>query len=184
MANNSFPRLRSPPDWENPAIYGINKRASHVTLRSYTNPKQAFEHYKLLSETSTSSRRLSLNGNNWDFELFDKPSDTPDGFYKPEFDVSKWNKVGVKRRENYLQSPCFFPQSCLSKNTLPLELFPGYCSNEFGTARLRHPTISQLYLPFPCEPPFCPFQKPNGVLPPCLHHQCRYFSFPPRLLSL
>ncbi|KAL4534529.1 hypothetical protein Ndes2526A_g05420 [Nannochloris sp. 'desiccata'] len=95
MANNSFPRLRSPPDWENPAIYGINKRASHVTLRSYTNPKQAFEHYKLLSETSTSPRRLSLNGNNWDFELFDKPSDTPDGFYKPEFDVSKWNKVIV-----------------------------------------------------------------------------------------
>jgi len=109
MANNSSPHLRSPSDWENPAIYGINKRASHVTVRSYTNPEQAFKHYKLQSETSTSPRRLSLNGDNWDFQLFDKPSDTPDGFHKAEYNVSKWNKVGRERLENAsLYFPCFF----------------------------------------------------------------------------
>jgi beta-galactosidase len=93
MASQSSPHLRSPPDWENPSVYGINKCASHVTLRSYDNPQQAFEHYRLISETSTSPRHLSLNGNDWDFQLFDKPSDTPDGFYTPEFDVSTWKKV-------------------------------------------------------------------------------------------
>jgi beta-galactosidase len=93
MASPSSPHLGSPPDWENPAVYGINKRASHVTLRSYDDPQQVFQHYKLVSESSTSPRRLYLNGNEWDFQLFDKPGDTPEGFHKPDFDVSKWNKV-------------------------------------------------------------------------------------------
>ena len=93
MANPSSPHFRSPPDWENPAVYGINKRAAHVTLRSYSNPREAFEDYKLYKHTSHSSRRLYLNSFPWCFKLFEKPSDTPDDFYKQDYDARSWDEV-------------------------------------------------------------------------------------------
>lgn len=34
-------------DWENPSVIGINKRAAHAPLRSFANPKQALDHYRL-----------------------------------------------------------------------------------------------------------------------------------------
>ena len=98
-------------DWENPAVYGINKRNAHVTLRSFTHPHQAFDHYRLLSETSSSPRRISLNGTNWDFYLARCPSEVPEDFWMPEYDCSQWDKV----RKNiffYLKANAapFFPR--------------------------------------------------------------------------
>lgn len=43
------PRRPGPRDWENPAVVEINKRRSHVPLRSFTTPEQVFDHYRLHS---------------------------------------------------------------------------------------------------------------------------------------
>lgn len=44
------PALRSAArDWENPEVIGINKRRSHVPLRSFTTSEQVFDHYRLRS---------------------------------------------------------------------------------------------------------------------------------------
>jgi beta-galactosidase len=85
----------SPNDWENPAIFGINKLKPHVPLRSYTDPSQAFCHYRLVSDDLPSPRQLSLtrDGDAWSFCLVDSPSKVPPKFWTPEFDCAQWDKV-------------------------------------------------------------------------------------------
>ena len=108
MANRSTTHP-SVPDWENPAVYGINKRAAHVTLRSFTHPQQAFEHYRLVSETTSSPRRLALNGTNWDFKLVDRPSEVPENFWDPQYDCSQWDKVRNIEKNGCLGIVFFMP---------------------------------------------------------------------------
>lgn len=67
------------PDWENPAVFGINKRRSHAPLRSFTSPEQAASYYRFESnELPPSPRILSLNGDDWLFKLFPSPYDVPE----------------------------------------------------------------------------------------------------------
>ena len=80
-------------DWENPAVVGINKRKAHVTLRSFTQPQQAFSHYRLEAEGAASPRQLWLNGDHWGFKLFDRPEDVPSDFGDAGYDTSTWDKV-------------------------------------------------------------------------------------------
>jgi len=80
-----------PADWENPAVVGINKRKPHSTLRSFTDPLQAFQHYRLASEHRTSPRQICLNGNDWGFRLFPRPRDVPSDFSTVDFDSSEWD---------------------------------------------------------------------------------------------
>ncbi|KAL4457400.1 hypothetical protein ABPG75_012265 [Micractinium tetrahymenae] len=82
-------------DWENPSVIGINKRAAHAPLRSFTSPSQAAEHFRLRSGASTSPRLLSLNGDAWRFQLFDRPYAVPPGFSEADFDASAWPQVVV-----------------------------------------------------------------------------------------
>lgn len=84
-------------DWENPAIYAINKLKPHVPLKSFTCPEQAFQHFSSLTQALPSPRQYSLNGNQWKFKLFDRPEQVPIEFkdveYDDKIDGSGWEEV-------------------------------------------------------------------------------------------
>ncbi len=79
----------SSPDWENPAVFGINKQAPHSTLMPYTSDKKA----EKLDRTA-STYYQSLNGD-WKFNWASDPDSRPVDFYKPDFDVSDWDEIPV-----------------------------------------------------------------------------------------
>lgn len=69
------------PDWENPAVIGINKEPYHSTLT-------------LPSLKGESDQIVSLNGM-WKFHWSKDPSTRPQHFYKNDFDSSDWDKIVV-----------------------------------------------------------------------------------------
>lgn len=81
-------------DWENPAVFGINQRSSHVPLRSHTSPDAAAAHFQHTAQPG-GSRLTSLNGSDWAFRLFDKPEAVPEDFHAAAFDASGWGKIEV-----------------------------------------------------------------------------------------
>lgn len=85
-------RVRS-PDWENPTVFGINKRDSHVPLRSHASPDAAAAWF--LRGAQPGIRMTPLNGSDWKFHLFEKPAAVPPEFYAPSFDANGWGKVRI-----------------------------------------------------------------------------------------
>ena len=69
------------PDWENPAVIGINKLPYHVTLG---NP----------STHSTNPEVTYLDGT-WKFRWSPDPDSRPADFYMSGFDVSGWDDIHV-----------------------------------------------------------------------------------------
>jgi beta-galactosidase len=80
---------QSRPDWENPQVVGLNKEAGHCTLVPYSDTGTALQ-----CERQASEFYKSLNGK-WKFNWVSKPSDRPVDFYKPSYDVSKWDDIPV-----------------------------------------------------------------------------------------
>ncbi|MGY4386488.1 beta-galactosidase [Pedobacter sp. UYP24] len=78
-----------PIEIENPENIGINKELNHATLMPYGNLAEA-----LKANRSASSLAISLNGS-WKFNWVDWPQKRPVDFYKPSYDVSKWNDIKV-----------------------------------------------------------------------------------------
>jgi len=76
-------------DWENSEIFSINKQPAHSTFIPYASLDQA-----KTANRENSPFYKSLNGN-WKFFWVAKPSDRPKEFYKPEFNVNKWNNIPV-----------------------------------------------------------------------------------------
>ena len=72
---------QSMPDWENPAVIGINKLPFHVTLG---NP----------STHSSNSEVTYLDGT-WKFRWSPDPDSRPSGFFEPGYDVSGWDDIHV-----------------------------------------------------------------------------------------
>ncbi len=77
------------PDWENPQVIDQNKEPGHCTLVPYPDTDSALQCERLASEFYK-----SLNGE-WKFNWVSKPSDRPVDFYKPGYDVSKWDEIPV-----------------------------------------------------------------------------------------
>jgi beta-galactosidase len=77
------------PEWENPEIFGINKEPARATALPYSNEQQA-----IADNYSASPYYQSLDGT-WKFSWRKKPADKPEGFYKPGYDVSKWDNIQV-----------------------------------------------------------------------------------------
>ena len=69
------------PDWENPAVIGINKLPYHATLQLPSKEKECKE-------------IISLDGQ-WFFHWSKQPEERPMDFFKEDFDVSKWDKITV-----------------------------------------------------------------------------------------
>ncbi len=69
------------PDWENPAVLGINKLPYHATLQLPSKWKECKE-------------IVSLDGE-WQFHWSRNPEERPVNFYREDYDVSGWDKIKV-----------------------------------------------------------------------------------------
>ncbi len=83
-------------DWENEAVFGINKEDARATMLLYQSEKEmkADEAYRKPWLHPKSSLRLMLNGQ-WQFHWVAKPEDRPTDFYKTSFDASSWKTIPV-----------------------------------------------------------------------------------------
>ncbi|MES2459133.1 MAG: glycoside hydrolase family 2 TIM barrel-domain containing protein [Armatimonadota bacterium] len=78
-----------PPEIENEQILGINKEPWHATLMPYGSLGEALGGLR-----QKSSFARSLNGT-WKFHWVKRPEQRPIAFYRPDFDVSKWETIAV-----------------------------------------------------------------------------------------
>ncbi len=78
-------------DWINPEIIGRNRLAPHTDVLPFDDAATAREGNRPKSPWIT-----SLNGD-WRFNLSPTPSDSPDNFESPTFDVSDWDEIEVPR---------------------------------------------------------------------------------------
>ena len=76
-------------DWENQAVFGINKEKYHVSVIPYANQEMALQR-----EKGKSQFYKLLNGV-WKLNYVKTPEDVPENFFKSDFDISKWVKVNV-----------------------------------------------------------------------------------------
>ncbi|HJQ27541.1 MAG TPA: glycoside hydrolase family 2 TIM barrel-domain containing protein [Blastocatellia bacterium] len=88
-ASPLFAQTATPPDWENPRVFGINKELPHATLVPYPNERAA-----LAADTAGSPFVRSLNGQ-WKFHWVKQPSERPSRFYEVDYDVSQWKEIRV-----------------------------------------------------------------------------------------
>ncbi len=77
------------PDWENQAVFRINKEAPRATAMPFPSRDEALAKPRL-----ESSWCRMLNGD-WKFHYVGHPKDRPTDFFKPEFDVSEWKEIPV-----------------------------------------------------------------------------------------
>eukprot|EP00798_Chlamydomonas_sp_ICE-L_P031680 gene31680-6882_t len=126
-------------DWENPSLLGINKRLSHVPLRSHHSITSSVEHFSLIGskEKRYDGGLMLLSGCEWDFKLFKNPEEVTPGFYEPDFamaaveDQPAWTTIPV---------PCNWEM----------------CGHSI-------PIYTNFVYPIPVDPPYVPrFENPTG----------------------
>ncbi len=81
--------LSQTPDWENPAVFRINKEAPRATSMPFPTKDAASAMGRLESPWCQ-----LLNGN-WKFHHTGNPSGKPAGFEAPAFDDSAWKEIPV-----------------------------------------------------------------------------------------
>ncbi|MBI9044311.1 MAG: DUF4981 domain-containing protein [Anaerolineaceae bacterium] len=110
------------PEWENSAVYAIQKEAGRCTSYPYLKPEKVLN--TPLEETlqnNPSPFVKSLDGN-WMFNWVSNPSERPIDFYKPDYDVSNWDSLPVPSHwelEGYgvpIYAPFHMPPSLGKKN--------------------------------------------------------------------
>ncbi|KAA6337274.1 Beta-galactosidase [termite gut metagenome] len=77
------------PDWENPAIFAVNKEATRATALPYNNEDLAIK-----DVYEQSPYYLSLNGM-WKFHWVKVPDERPKDFYKEDYNTGEWNDIKV-----------------------------------------------------------------------------------------
>jgi beta-galactosidase len=80
---------KSPRDWENPAVFQINREAPRAFFIPFSTEAEAREYH-----FRESSMLLSLNGD-WKFQLSQHPSERPCYFFKDDFDTRDWKTIPV-----------------------------------------------------------------------------------------
>lgn len=76
-------------DWQNPAVFEINKEPAHASLFPYESRKKALDF-----EQNASKYYQSLNGK-WKFKWVRDPNERPKDFYFSNFDDSQWEDFPV-----------------------------------------------------------------------------------------
>src|SRR5574343_1894488 len=74
-------------DWENPALYEVNKEAPHASFMLYTDKAAVIK-----DDFTKSPFYQSLNGT-WKFNYTAKVADRIKDFYKPELNISQWKDI-------------------------------------------------------------------------------------------
>lgn len=80
---------KSPRDWENPAVFQINREAPRAFFIPFSTEAEAREY-----SFRESSLLFSLNGD-WKFHLSQNPSERPAYFFKDDFDSRDWKTIPV-----------------------------------------------------------------------------------------
>jgi beta-galactosidase len=80
---------KEPRDWENPAVFQINRESPHATMISFPDEKSA-----LSAVNSDSPDYFSLDGI-WKFCYSDSPDKRPFWFFKDDFDTRDWKDMPV-----------------------------------------------------------------------------------------
>ncbi len=76
-------------DWENPAVFGKNKRKAYAWSFPFRDKKKA-----ATDEFSSSEYYHSLNGK-WKFHWSPRPDARPAGFFNTSYSVSAWDDINV-----------------------------------------------------------------------------------------
>jgi len=76
-------------DWENPAVFQINRLPARATFMNYSDRDAAIR-----DNYERSPYYLSLSGK-WKFNWVPKPADRPVDFYKNGYDDSRWGEISV-----------------------------------------------------------------------------------------
>lgn len=84
-----LPLSLPPRFWEAPELFNIHRIPSRSRLISFEDVDTAVS-----SEPEQSSNFLSLNGE-WSFKYIESPEAAPEGFGRPGFDSSTWDKLDV-----------------------------------------------------------------------------------------
>ena len=79
----------TPNDWENPAVFQINREPARATFLPFADKRSAVADYY-----EASPWFYSLNGN-WKFQWSPTPDQRPKDFYKTDFDVANWKEIQV-----------------------------------------------------------------------------------------
>ncbi|WP_430812424.1 MULTISPECIES: glycoside hydrolase family 2 TIM barrel-domain containing protein [unclassified Carboxylicivirga] len=92
----TYGKLEGPngKEWESPSHIAHNKEQPRATFYSFHDVENA---RKVLPENSAYWK--TLNGN-WKFNWVKRPEQRPTDFYKPDFDVSKWDEIPVPSNWN------------------------------------------------------------------------------------
>lgn len=77
------------PDWENPEVFAINKEDTRATALPYPSAELAMK-----DNYASSPYYKSLDGK-WKFQWVPRIADIPEGFYRENYDVSKWVDMPV-----------------------------------------------------------------------------------------
>lgn len=77
------------PDWENPEVFAVNKEETRTTALPYPS-----ENLALTNDYTQSPFYQSLDGV-WKFQWVPKVEDIIDGFYRENYDISKWADMPV-----------------------------------------------------------------------------------------
>ncbi len=76
-------------DWENPAIFAVNKEPAHCSMTVFPDLSSA-----RAGDQSDSPWVLSLNGR-WRFHWASRPADRPRRFFEVDYDAARWAEVDV-----------------------------------------------------------------------------------------
>jgi beta-galactosidase len=76
-------------DWQNQAVFGINKEKPHVNIVPFMEEVKAVN-----LDIKASEFYQSLNGK-WSFHYSENPESSPKDFYQVNFDASEWDQIKV-----------------------------------------------------------------------------------------
>ena len=129
-------------EWENQAIYGINKEPGRATMLLYASEKemQADEAYRKPWLWPNSSLRLMLNGQ-WQFNWVPKPEDRPADFYKTNYDASSWKTIQVPSCVEMLG----YGTPIYTNVTYPFKNQPPYIRGQEGYTVVKEPNAVSSY---------------------------------------
>ncbi len=77
------------PDWENPAVFEINKEPGRAAFFSFGSREKA-----IANDPLQSHRHLSMDGT-WKFHIASNPDQRPAGFQDPGYDTENWEEIQV-----------------------------------------------------------------------------------------
>ena len=134
--------IASKHEWENQAIYGINKEPGRATMLLYANEKemQSDEAYHKPWLWPNSSLRLMLNGK-WQFNWVPSPEERPADFYKMNYDASEWKTIQVPSCVEMLG----YGTPIYTNITYPFKNQPPFIRGQEGYTVLKEPNAVSSY---------------------------------------